>query len=105
MPCTSAAVQQEVGRLRHAAVLAEGNNEVGPRAVEHHAVIGEDRHPAERGRPLAGDGGVGVLQPHQLDVRHLGQQPQIGGVVQRVPVADADGRDPDRRHFLSFTSS
>jgi len=99
-------VEQEVRGRRHVAMLAERHDEVRPCAVEHRAVIREHGQAAERRRALGGHGRIGVLQTDELDVvAHLREQAEIGGVVQRVPVADADGRDAGARHFLSFTSS
>ena len=95
-----AVVEQVLRRLRHARVRAERDHEIRSRLLEHRAVIGEHRGGADRRRALGDDHGVGIVQSDELDVVHARQQTQVGGVVERVPVADLDGGDADlRRHY------
>ena len=89
-----AVVQQVLRRLGHARVRAERDDEVRPRLLQHRAIVREHRRPAQRGRAAGGDRGVGIVQADELDVVHPREHAQVGGVVERVPVADLD-RDAD----------
>ena len=79
--------------LRHAIVLAERNDEVRLRLGQHLPVVGEDRRFADLGSAPGRDGRVGVVEADELHVRHRGENAQVGGVPQGVPVTDLDGRD------------
>jgi hypothetical protein len=88
------ALVEQVGGLRHAIVLAERDDEVGLCLRQHLPIVGEDRRLAHlRGAP-GHDGGVGVVEADDLDVRHRGEDAQVGGIPKRVPVTDLDGGDP-----------
>src|SRR5207237_10426412 len=67
---------------------------------QHGGGNGEHRGGGDSRRALGDDHGGGIVQSEELDVVHARQQTQVGGVVERVPVADLDGGDADlRRHY------
>src|SRR6266542_3865379 len=82
-----------MGGFRHAIVLAERDDEVGLCLRQHLPIVGVDRWPTDLCRAPSRDGGVRVMEADELDVRHRGEDAQVGGVPQRVPVADLDGGD------------
>ena len=84
-----ALIEQVVRGLRHAIVLAERDHEVGLRLRQHLPIVGEDRRLADLGGAPGRDGGVGVVEADELDVRHRGEDAQVGGVPERVPVTDS----------------
>ena len=62
---------------------------------EHFTVIAEHGRVAYLRGPRRGQRDVGILHADELYVRHARERLQIRRVVKRVPVADADGCDPD----------
>jgi hypothetical protein len=89
----AATVEQVVGNGRHLAVPPQRKNEVRPHLGQHLAVVGEGRWAANLRRAPCHDTGVAVLNGNELYIRHRDEMTQIGSVVERVPVADFDGRN------------
>ena len=85
----------------HLAVSAERDDEVRPRGRQHEAMVGEGRRPAHLGRASGDETGIGILDTDELHVGHGDEMPQVGGVVERVPVAHLDGRNTNG-HGRSF---
>ena len=90
-----AGIEQVVGDGRHLPVPAERQDEVGPDRRQHLAVVRKSGRVSHLGRPFREDFGVKILDGDQFDVRHGQEMAQIGGVVERMPVADPDGGDTD----------
>ena len=82
-----------MGDRRHLAMPAQRQHEVGPHRREHLAVVGEGRRAAHLGGAPRDDRGIGILDRDQLHVRHGDEVAQIGGVVERVPMAHFHGGD------------
>src|SRR5215510_6908595 len=91
-----AVIEEIVRGGRHPAVSPQGDHEVRLGAGEHLAVVREGRRSAELTRPLRGHRRVGIVQSHELHVGQTGEDAEVGGVVERVPVADLDGGDAHR---------
>ena len=90
-----AGIEQVVGDSRHLPVPPQRQDEVGAGRRQHLAVVGKSGRVSHLGRPFREDFGVGILDGDQFDVRHGQEVAQIGGVVERMPVADPDGGDAD----------
>ena len=88
-----AEIEQVMGDGGHLPVPPERHDEVGTLLREHLLVIGEGRRVADFGRASRDNAGVGVLDGDELHVRHGDEVAQIGGVVERMPMADLDGGD------------
>src|SRR5262249_2464694 len=91
-----AVVEEIVRGGCHAAVSSQSHHEIRLGAGEHLAVVREGRQSAELARPLRYHRGVGIVQSHQLHVGQAGEDAQVGGIVERVPVAHLDGGDAHR---------
>src|SRR5215813_6807294 len=91
-----AVIEEIVRGGRHPAVSSQSHHEVRLGAGEHLAVVREGRRSAELARPLRYHRGVGIVQSHQLHVGQAGEDAQVGGIVERVPVAHLDGGDAHR---------
>ena len=91
-----------MGDRRHLAVPSERDDKIGTQRLEHVVVVGEDRWVADLGGALGDKARVEILQADKFDVLHREEMTQIGGVVERVPVAHSDGGDANghERSFL-----
>jgi hypothetical protein len=95
-----APVEEIVGDRRHLLVPPQRHDEVGADRRQHLAVIGEGRRVADLGRALRRQAGVGILDGDQIHVRHGDEVAQIGGVEDRMPMADLDGGDANGHGVL-----
>jgi hypothetical protein len=86
-----AGIEQVVGDCRHLPVPPQRQDEIGAGRGQHQAVVGKSGRIPHLGRPFREDSGVKILDGDQFDIRHGQEVAQIGGVVERMPVADPDG--------------
>ena len=85
-----AGIEQIVSDRSHLAMAPERHDEIGTRCLEHGVVVGICRRVAHFGRALFDQRVVGILHGDQFHIRHGEEVSQIGGVVERMPVADFD---------------
>src|SRR5262249_1811382 len=96
-----AAVEEIVRRRRHAVRRSQRDHEVRSSLREHLEMISEDRRVAELPRSVRHDCRTWIMESDELDVGETEGVSQVRGVPQRVPVAHADGRDP--QHYALST--
>ena len=88
-----ALIEQVVGDAGHLPVSPERQHEVRTGRRQHLSVVRESWWAPHLSRSFRDETGVRVLDGDQLHVRHGDQVAQVGGVVERVPVAYLNGCD------------
>src|SRR5262249_59560058 len=81
---------------------AQRDHEVRSSLREHLEMISEDRRVAELPRSVRHDCRIWIMESDELDVGENEGVSKVRGAPQRVPVAHADGRDP--QHYALSTA-